>query len=188
MSGTLASSSAHVAEKSALKADEVPSVGVFPLLRRGLLRQGAEGFVRWTGPEAVQGSISIHVASKGTWLTVEGHQVALTFLPAFGKAKPCRPQFQCPNCAHRCGRLYKVPEAFHPWRCIRCAGLEYRAKHLKPLDRVERTYGLLAAEGLERRPREKRKQYYNRMARLKEAERRLEEMATKLAGDMRNKK
>lgn len=188
MSGTHPFSSDQVAEKSALKADEVPSVGVFPLLRQGLLRQGAEGFVRWVAPQTVQGSISIHVASKGTWLTVEGHQVALTFLPAFGKAELCRPQFQCPNCGRRCGRLYKVPEAFHPWRCVRCAGLEYRAKHLKPLDRVERTYGRLAAEGRERRPREKRKQFYNRMVRLEEAERRLEEMAAKLASDMRNKK
>ena len=105
---------------------------------------------------------------------------------AFGR--PCRPQFLCPCCGRRCGRLYKRPEAFFPWRCVHCAGLEYRAKHLKPLDRVERTYGRLAVLGDERRPRERRKQFYNRMVRLHEAKRRLEEMAATLLEAPRRKK
>lgn len=173
------------ATKSTLKADEVPSVGVFPLLRLGLLTEGKEGFARWVSPDT--GKVTeVHVASKGTWLLVEGHAVALVFLPAFGK--PCRPQFHCPCCGRRCGRLYKLPEAFYPWRCVRCAGLEYRAKHLKPFDRAERTYGRLAVQGRERRPRERRKQYYNRMVRLKAAEQRLEKMAATLLEAPRKKK
>ena len=169
----------QIATKSTLKADEVPSVGVFPLLRLGLLADGAQGFARWVSPDT--GRVTeVHVASKGTWLLIEGHAVALVFTPAFGNPTPCRPQFHCPCCGRRCGRLYKLPEAFHPWRCVRCAGLEYRAKHLKPFDRAERAYGRLSVQGHERRPRERRKQFYNRMVRLKAAERRLEEMAATL--------
>jgi hypothetical protein len=165
------------AKKSTLKADEVPSVGVFPLLHQGLLAAGGEDFARWASPDT--GRVTqIHVASKGTWLLVEGHPVGLSYTVAFGK--PCRPQFDCPSCGRRCGRLYKLPEAFFPWRCARCAGLEYRAKHLKPFDRAERTYGRLAVLGRERRPRERRKQFYNRMVRLQAAERKLNEMAATL--------
>jgi hypothetical protein len=109
----------QAATKSTLKADEVPSVGVFPLLRLGLLTEDNEGFARWESPNT--GKVTeVHVASKGTWLLVEGHAVGLVFLPAFGK--PCRPQFNCPCCGRRCGRLYKLPEAFFPWRCVLCAG------------------------------------------------------------------
>ena len=180
-------SSAAPAQKSALKSDEVPSVGIFYLHRRGLLTDGATGFARWVSPGGGD-QTELHVASRGTWLLIEGHQVGLAWLPAFGKATPCRPQFDCPRCGRRCGRLYKAPEAFHPWRCVRCAGLEYRAKHLKPLDRAERTYGLLAAQGLERRPREKRKQFYNRIVRLAAAKCRLNEMAANLLAGMRKKK
>src|SRR5262245_60786414 len=129
--------SARPAVKSAPKADEVPSIGVFPLLRLGLLAQGAEGVAPWVSRAEV-GSAQIHIAGRGSSLLVEGHPVALDLLPAFGSPKPCRPQFQCPYCDRRCGRLYKVPEAVHPWRCVRCAGLEYRVKHLKPIERAER--------------------------------------------------
>jgi hypothetical protein len=174
------------ATKSTLKADEVPSVGVFPLLRLGLLTEGNEGFAEWVSPGT--GKVTeVHVACKGSWLLVEGHAVVLVFLPAFGIPTPCRPQFQCPSCGRRCGRLYKLPEAFYPWRCVRCAHLEYRAKHLKPFDRAERTYGRLAAQGRERRPRERRKQFYERMVHLHEAERRLEEMAATLLESPRRK-
>lgn len=175
----------QAATKSTLKADEVPSVGVFPLLRLGLLTEDNEGYARWESPNT--GKVTeVHVASKGTWLLVEGHAVGLVFLPAFGK--PCRPQFTCPCCGRRCGRLYKLPEAFFPWRCVLCAGLEYRAKHLKPLDRAERTYGRLVMQGQERRPRERRKQFYNRMVRLKAAGQRLEEMAATLLASPGRKK
>jgi hypothetical protein len=169
----------RIATKSGLKADEVPSVGVFPLLQLGLLTEGKEGFARWVSPDTGKAT-EVHVASKGNWLLVEGHAVGLVFLPAFGNPNPCRPQFHCPSCGRRCGRLYKLPEAFYPWRCVRCAGLEYRAKHLNPFDRAERTYGRLAVQGRERRPRERRKRFYNRMVRLQAAERRLEEMAATL--------
>jgi len=173
------------ATKSTLKADEVPSIGVFPLLRSGLLTEDTQGFAQWVSPDT--GKVTeIHVASKGTWLAVEGHAVVLAFMPAFGK--PCRPQFHCPCCGRRCGRLYRLPEAFYPWRCVRCAHLEYRAKHLKPFNRAERTYGRLAVQGRERRPRERRKQFYNRMVRLRAAERRLEEMAATLLEAPRKKK
>jgi hypothetical protein len=101
---------------------------------------------------------------------LDGHQVVVRFLAAFGRR--CRPQFECPACARGCARLYNVPEAFHPWRCLRCAGLEYRAKHLKPIERAERAFARLALEGRERKPRERRKHYYRRFARLIAAEKR----------------
>jgi hypothetical protein len=163
------------AKKSGPKADEVPSVGVFPLLRLGLLKQGAEGFAPWVSRTAA-GSARIHVASRGSWLLVEGHPVIIAFLPAFGQPRPCRPQFQCPCCDRRCGRLYKSPQAVHPWRCIRCAGLDYRVKHLKPIDRAERAVVRLGLDGRTRRPREKRRHYYRRLARLLAAERKLSEI------------
>jgi hypothetical protein len=163
------------ARESAPKADEVPSIGVFPLLRLGLLGQGAEGFAPWVSRTGI-GSARIHIASRSSWLLVEGHPVVLTLLPAFGRSQPCRPQFQCPSCDRRCGRLYKVAEAIHPWRCVRCAGLEYRVRHLKPIERAERAVARLSLDGRERRPREKRRHYYRRLARLLAAEQRLSEI------------
>jgi hypothetical protein len=122
------------------------------------------------------GSAQIHVAGRGSSLLVEGHPVVIDLMPAFGLPKPCRPQFRCPRCDGRCGRLYKLPEAVHPWRCVRCAGLEYRVKHLKPIERAERAVVRLSLGGRERRPREKRRHYYRRLARLLAAEQRLSEI------------
>jgi hypothetical protein len=65
---------------------------------------------------------SAHVVGKNGWIALDGHQVVVRFLAAFGRR--CRPQFECPACARGCARLYNVSEAFHPWRCLRCAGLE----------------------------------------------------------------
>jgi hypothetical protein len=154
-----------------LKADEVPSLGAFPLRRLGLLTPGAEGISHWIS-RAGAGSADVHVACKDNCLLVEGHYVLLEFLPAFGRPA-CRPQFRCPVCDRRCGRLYKMPQAQYPWRCVRCAGLNYRAKHLDPISRAERRLVRLSLEGRERKPHEKRSRYYRRLSRLLAAEQKL---------------
>ena len=110
-----------------------------------------------------EATAEIHVAYKGGCLFLDGHAVAVTFGTAFGKPKPCRPQFNCPACSRRCARLYRTREAFFPWRCVGCANLEYRAQHLKPFERAERRYGRLAAQGRERKRYERHKQYWWRV-------------------------
>jgi hypothetical protein len=156
------------------KADEVPSIGVFALGRLGLLTPAAEGISRWVSRVQTR-SADVHVSCHGNLLLVEGHDVRLEYLPAFGRPA-CRPQFLCPACDRRCGRLYKVPQSLYPWRCVRCAGLKYRAKHLGRFERAERKVVRLSSEGRERRPHEKRGRYIRRLARLLEAERKLTDM------------
>ena len=115
------------ARKSAPKADEVPSIGIFPLLRLGLLVQGAEGFAHWVSRNGT-GSARIHVAGRGLLASRRGTP---------GRAHPpacLRPR----NLADRSSNVpaaidaavgsTRLPEAIHPWRCVRCAGLEYRVR------------------------------------------------------------
>jgi len=170
-----------------LKADEVPSVGAFALRRLGLLSPGADGISQWVSRTGT-GSASVHVTCQGDWLIIEGHYVPLEHLPAFGCRPACRPQFRCPVCERRCGRLYKMPEASHPWRCVRCAGLKYRVQHLDPIDRAERRLVRLSLEGRERKPHEKRARYYRRLARLLAAEENFADIVAKYLDTPINRK
>jgi hypothetical protein len=123
----------------------------------------------------------VHVtcSADGNGVFIDGHYVELEHLDAFGCRPACRPQFHCPTCDRRCGRLYKVLQPFQPWRCVCCAGLKYRVKYLDPIDRAERRFVRLSLEGRERKPHEKRHRYYRRLARLLDAEQKFSDVVAK---------
>jgi hypothetical protein len=152
--------------------DPTTASGAFALRRLGLLTPGAEGLAPWVSRVGT-GTADMHVSCQGEGVLIDGHYVSLEYLPAFNCRPACRPQFRCPACDRRCGRLYKVPQASYPWRCVRCAGLKYRAKHLGPVDRAERRLVRLSSEGRERKPHEKRGRYYRRLSRILAAEQKL---------------
>jgi hypothetical protein len=98
-----------------------PTLDIHALKRAGLLRNGAQGELRFSNPEITfQPGPYLPLRQNGGKLEVGGQVIALRSHPV---AVWC---FICPKCARGCYRLHLVDGW---WRCRTCNLLQHACRH-----------------------------------------------------------